>query len=629
MCVCGVTERGIFMRCIQRILLALIVVLIVTCASAGLADEGDYQYQIGDNGKATITGFKGNELIVYVPSSIDGYEVEAIGEFAFQGAEITEVVLPETILSIGEYGFGNIKALTKVTTYATLIGKSAFSGCSGLSEIKLLSGTAKAEESAFYSCKSLKTIVGTISDPGEYAFAYCSSLPKIEITGDRISSNAFYNCSELKNVLISDGSISANESAFASCSKLETITGTISDPGEYAFSYCSSLSEIKLTGAYISSNAFYNCSELQSVTIVDGPITVRDTAFQSCAKLETVSGVISDPGEYAFEYCDQLKEINISGKKVSSSAFYYCKNLETVSLLTPKMHIESYAFYSCEKLTTVNGVVGNIDDDAFSYCTSLTSLRFAGTEIDDSAFYGCDSFILETPQDDAVESIVVQAEIKYIVRDFDVPEEELKYSNKSEAGEYKIEAGVYNIGADLEPGSYELSLSGISNSANIAILKDDVDYESFNRFVANRTVRNPHIVIPYSKLLFITKEDYTFHLTVHEGERLYIGEGYGIMSPTKNEIIIAGIYFVGEDIEPGKYVMEFSDVENACYIASFESYDKYMSFISKDTAQSLAENSKFAIRASEGEPISVSLEQGDILLILNGKGMLSKAESNE
>ncbi len=608
----------------RKILVALITILLVICASGGLADDsGTFQYVVGDNGKVTITKYNGNETLVIVPNTIDEYEVEAIGEFAFQGAEITEVVLPETVLSIGEYGFGNIKTLTKVTTYATLIGKSAFSGCSELSEIQLLSGSAKAEESSFYNCKSLKAIVGTISDPGEYAFAYCSSLPEIVITGDSISSNAFSSCEELKSVTIIEGPISARESAFASCSKLETVSGTISDPGEYAFSYCSSLSKIELTGTYISPNAFYNCSELKSVTIVDGPISVRDSAFQSCAKLETVSGVVSDPGEYAFEYCDQLKEINISGNKVSSNAFYYCKNLETVSLLTPKMNIEGYAFYSCEKLTTVNGIVGNIDDDAFSYCTSLTSLRFAGSEIDDSSFYGCDAFVLEIPKDDAVENIVAQSGIKYIVSDFEIPEDETSNTNKLDSGVYKIESGVYNIGVDLDAGSYEISLSGISSSANIAILKDDADFEKFNRFVANRMVRNPHIVAPYSKILFITKDNWPLHLTLHDGERFYVSEGYGTMTPINSEVLIRGIYYIGEDIAPGTYMMEVSDIENICYIAAFETFEQYMDFMMKDTAQSLIDNSRFAFRTSEGETVSITLEQGEILLVTDGKVILS------
>lgn len=73
---------------------------------------GDFTYSVA-NETATITGYTGVSGEITIPAEVDGYVVTAIGPSAFQGGTaLTEVNLPDSIISIGEYAFEYCSNLT-------------------------------------------------------------------------------------------------------------------------------------------------------------------------------------------------------------------------------------------------------------------------------------------------------------------------------------------------------------------------------------------------------------------------------------------------------------------------------------------------------------------------------------
>ncbi len=90
-----------------------------------------FLYEVND-GKATITGYTGSETYIVIPSFIDGYAVEAVGESAFYSSKITTVIISEGVKRVDWFAFYTCPHLSSVTIpqSVTSIGYSAFEGSS-------------------------------------------------------------------------------------------------------------------------------------------------------------------------------------------------------------------------------------------------------------------------------------------------------------------------------------------------------------------------------------------------------------------------------------------------------------------------------------------------------------------
>lgn len=126
---------------------------------------------------------------------------------------IESVVMPDSVILIGDYVFANNRKLRKVRFSAQLkeIGKFTFFDCPALSEVILPPKLEKIGCSAFENCTSLKKIVipETTKIIDDYAFANCTSLESIVIPASvkYIAFRAFKGCKNLKNVKIMNKNI--------------------------------------------------------------------------------------------------------------------------------------------------------------------------------------------------------------------------------------------------------------------------------------------------------------------------------------------------------------------------------------------------------------------------------------
>src|SRR5688572_21757558 len=143
------------------------------------AQAEDFNYSINE-GIVTITGYSGPGGEVVIPSSIAGLPVVYFGWIFAERSDLTSVIVPATVPTIGS---------------------SAFRGCSNLTNIVISDGVISIEESALEGCISLKNVhipASVAYIEGGYrdgfalttaAFEGCTRLTAISVD----PANAFYN----------------------------------------------------------------------------------------------------------------------------------------------------------------------------------------------------------------------------------------------------------------------------------------------------------------------------------------------------------------------------------------------------------------------------------------------------
>ena len=242
----------------------------------------DFQYEISkDNDRIYISKYIGTPQVVVIPSEIDGLPVTSlkgiVGEYgliqegAFEGTNVTKVVLPESITAIGLY---------------------AFKDCTELTQISVSGNLSRILDSAFENCKSLKAI--------DLSATQTSTLYQ----------NAFKNCTNLKEIKLPDSLSTIETGAFNNCSSLLEIhlPKDLLEIREAAFTNCTSLKEVtippKLRLIVLEAPVFHNVPALEKIIFEDGR--------------EEITG-------YAFFSTTTSVEIHIpnSVKKFSSSPFFF------------------------------------------------------------------------------------------------------------------------------------------------------------------------------------------------------------------------------------------------------------------------------------------------------------------
>ena len=374
-------------------------------ADTATVDGYTYTYSVTD-GKATIGSSNAWTMAVSpkptghvaIPSSLGGFPVVGIGEYAFYNChELEGVTIPEGVTAIGKYAFYNCFRLEGMTIpeSVTAIGQYAFQSCDGLKSVHISSLTAWCQIKFDYNANPLR------------------QAHELYLNGERVTklvlpeglksvgTDAFAGCTGLTEVTIHDGVTAIGGSAFSGCSGLTgvTIPSHVTDIGDSAFSDCSGLTEMVIPHSVkaIGVGVFKKCNRLTKITVDPGNahymsqndlLLTRDgrTLVQGVNGAVTIPSGVTVIGESAFKDYDGLTQVTIPAgvEVIGPAAFYGCGGLTDVEIPAGVEAIGANAFYGCSGLADVviPASVTNIGERAFVACGRLKAISVeAGNEV--------------------------------------------------------------------------------------------------------------------------------------------------------------------------------------------------------------------------------------------------------
>ena len=403
-----------------------------------------YTYTVDGNGNATITGYSGGVAALFIPETIDGHTVTAIGNRAFKGnLRLAAVTIPDTVTEIGQDAFSGCRNLTSVSLSNNLdsIYESAFES-TAISTLSLPSKLTRLDRKAFANCTNLQhvsipatlttTTYGTISDDWNGPFNGCSSLNSVSFA-EGITSvllHLFENCNGLREISIPDSVTEIGEKAFKNCRNLASVSlgnnldsiyesafestaiSTLSLPNRLtrldrkAFANCTNLQHVSIPATLTTTTygtisddwngPFNGCSSLNSVSFAEGITSILSHLFENCNGIREIKipDGVALIGENAFKN-STLTSIDIPGSvtSIESKAFNSCANLISIKLPDSVTTMGTAVFEGCSNLTdvTLPGTRMNIMADTFKNCTSLKKIVLPETVqyIRSGAFSNC------------------------------------------------------------------------------------------------------------------------------------------------------------------------------------------------------------------------------------------------
>ena len=460
-------------------------------AGAGGAIVPIYTYTLDDANRATITGYSGNATALYIPDEIDGHEVVAIGDSAFEDrTDLRTVMIPDSVTEIGSCAFNNCTNLSNVTLSQNLkyMEGRAFGSCEKITKIEIPKslewcGSTLYDYGPFGDCTGLKTVIfenGTTKILG-HLFEKCTGLEEINIpnTVTVIENSAFSGCTKLEQVNFSNKLTKIESYGFSDCTSLKKITvpDSINSIGNSIFQNCTSLTEVHLSNALkeISSNTFNGCKKLTTINFPSTLTTIGDSAFYGCESLPEAilpSGVEKIESN-AFKNCKSLKKAVVPDtvSSIGSSAFYGCEALTDITLGSKLKKIDNQTFYGCAALPSIMIPynVTTIGDSAFVNCTKLTQITVPRntTSIASNAFSYPKKMTMYGPSDCYAKTYASGKGIKYVTQDIHATSVSLDITEKT-AERYDD----FQLTATIAPLNFTDAVVWTSSNEEVATVSD-------------------------------------------------------------------------------------------------------------------------------------------------------------
>lgn len=307
-----------------------------------------------------------------------------------------DVVLPESVTSIGDNAFYYCAELTSITipNSVTSIGNEALSGCSGLTSITIPDSVTWFGSYAFSGCSGLTSfsIPKSVSYVGNEAFVECSKLVSIDVSPQ----NEHY-CSD-NSILFDIDKTTLIKYPDAKKGYSYSIPDSVHNIDASAFSYNMNINEIVISDnvEIIGWKAFSNCQNLKKFKLGNKIKSIGYYAFTNTAFYNNYSNWSSDGLLYLKEYllasknstleeykpCDSSIKIKDGTILIAGGAFLDNHSIVEVYMPDSLIYIGEYAFAGCKNLKYINfgSGLGKIGYSAFGNCPNIQKFEIGAND---------------------------------------------------------------------------------------------------------------------------------------------------------------------------------------------------------------------------------------------------------
>ena len=195
-------------------------------------------------------------------------------------SSLTEIVIPNSVASIGDSAFLGCISLTEIVIPNSVIclNGNPFIGWKG--KLECLSPSFVYEDNILFNKDKSRII--SFRNQKLTLYVISNSVTSI---GD----SAFYDSRSLSNIVIPNSVTSIGDSAFEGCNSLGSlvIPNSVTNIGKGAFKWCKSLAEVVIPNSVtnIGEFAFCGCSSLAEVVIPNSVTNIGKGTFYLCNNL--------------------------------------------------------------------------------------------------------------------------------------------------------------------------------------------------------------------------------------------------------------------------------------------------------------------------------------------------------
>ncbi len=390
------------------------------CYTCGKVDNLEYlQFTLSEDESYYI--LSGNTFPEYeyamrsliIPSTYQDLPVKEIAPSAFSHCnEISSLVIPDSITSIGEYAFAYCQLLknVKIGKNVESIGEWAFHCGQHIEWItvseenpsfKSVDGSLYTKDGTTlikYNAGSKKTVFHIpdgVTTFSSYALDDCDDLEELSFPNS-VKTIPYYtvsDCPNLKYISIAAGTTEIESKAFVLLRSLLEISVATDNPAYQSIDGNLYTKDGSILMKYAGGKGN------TTFTVPDSVVTIQASAFAYSSALEKViiPDSVTSIESNAFYFCEKLTDIQISANitHITSSSFAYTGYYNDESNWEEDvLYLDKYLLSAKQSISgayTVKEGTFLLADDAFNTCKELKEITINATLVGKTAFLGCDN----------------------------------------------------------------------------------------------------------------------------------------------------------------------------------------------------------------------------------------------